>query len=75
MFFPPQIEREPEQEDILATALLLAQSYGDKYPGMDAEQWVDEARDFRKRVKAIGDVFYLSALPEELDAETAEELT
>ena len=59
MSFPYEpIVREPNQEEILATALLLAQNYGDKFRGMRSEDWVDEARTLRKKVEDVIDVFY-----------------
>jgi len=51
-------EREPDQEDILATALILSQAYGAEFTAMTAAMWVEEAIDFRRMVKAAGDVFY-----------------
>ena len=59
-------EREPDQEDILATALVLSQSYGQKMTGMSAAMWVAEAISFRRMVKAAGDVSY--ELPPEVPA-------
>lgn len=58
LFSDPPVLREPDQEDILATALILAQSYGDRFRGMTAADWVADAIHFRQKVKAAGDVFY-----------------
>lgn len=52
------VAREDDQEDILATALILSQSYGSDLSGMSAAAWVEEAISFRRMVKAAGDVVY-----------------
>ncbi len=54
---PDRVEREPDQEDILATALYLSQSNPQLF-GMSAEAWVKDAIWMRKRIKLIADVFY-----------------
>lgn len=60
--------REPDQEGILATALYLAQSYGENYFGMSAEDWVRDARLMRRAVGQLVDVAYDPAAGESYDA-------
>lgn len=52
-----EVEREPDQADILATALYLSQNRPELF-GMSAVMWVEEAIHMRKRIAAITGVFY-----------------
>lgn len=58
--FAEPIRYEPDETtEVLATALILQQSYGqDGMTGMSPTMWVDEAVGFRKAVQAAGNALY-----------------
>lgn len=51
-----------ETAEVLATALILVQSYGHNLFGMSPSMWVDDAVAFRKRVNAATGVIYDAAV-------------